>query len=158
MKPFLDGIALPRRATLVQAKRLYRRDTASPEKGFKSSYALDDEQIDHLLQQTASSFFLFEGPGASGRGVPIMPARLVSDLAAHQAISRRQIAHEIVGAASTSFAEWLTYEVMALRTGDPLAELLAKVDGGEGRRPRPLGRFGTVDIEVRVADPLKEDE
>lgn len=90
--------------------------------------------------------------------MPILPTQLVSDLAYHQAASRGQIEHTAVTAASWSFAEWLTHEVLALRTGDPLAALVAKASGRVGREPRPLGRFGTVEIEVRVADPLTEDE
>ncbi len=44
-------------------------------------------------------------------------------------------------------------QVLGLRTGDPLAELVAKAEGGDGRRPRPLTRFGTVEIVIRVGEP-----
>jgi hypothetical protein len=154
--PYLDGKALGKRATLIQAKRLYRRDTAMPERGFLSSYRLKPQQMKHLLDQTGSSFYLFQGPGSAGRAVPILPTQLVADLAYHQPASAGQIDHEMVGVASQPFSKWLTYEVLALRTGDPLEQLVAKAEGGEGRRPRPLARFATVEIEIRVSDPLKE--
>jgi hypothetical protein len=156
--PYLDGRALGKRATLIQAKRLYRRDASAPEKGFAASYRLKPNQIRDLLAQTASSFFLFQGPGSAGRAIPILPTQLVSDLAYHQAATAGQIDHAMVGRASQPFSQWLTYDVLALRTGDPLEQLVAKAEGAPGRRPRPLARFGTVEIEVRVGDPLKETE
>lgn len=158
VSPHLEGKALGRRAILVQAKRLYRRDRSIPTNGFESSYKLKADQIDDLTKQTASSFFLFQGPGGAGRGVPILPTQFLSDLAFHQAATRGQIEHAMITAASWSLSEWLTYEVLALRVGDPLEELVAKASGGEGRQPRHLGRFGTVEIEVRAAEPLKEGE
>lgn len=156
--PYLDGKALGKRATLIQAKRLYRRDARMPEKGFASSYRLKTGQMKDLLDQTDSSFYMFQGPGSHGRAIPILPTQLVADLAYHQAPSAGQIDHDVVGLASQSFAQWLTYEVLALRTGDPLEQLVAKAEGGEGRRPRPLARVAEVEIEVRSGDPLKEGE
>ena len=156
--PYLDGRALGKRATLIQAKRLYRRDASAPEKGFAASYRLKPNQIRDLLAQTSSSFFLFQGPGSTGRAIPMLPTQLVSDLAYHQAATAGQIDQAMVGRASQPFSQWLTYDVLALRTGDPFEQLVAKVEGAPGRRPRPLARFGTVEIEVRVGDPLKEAE
>lgn len=105
------------------------------------------------MRQTNSSHYLFQCGGIAGRGVPVMPTRLVDDLARHHAPTAAQIPALSVGPASRSLAEWLTYVVLALRTGDPLAELVAKAEGGPGRRPRPLARLGTVEIEVRVGAP-----
>ena len=151
--PYLDGISLGKRATLVQAKRLRRREVADPSKGFAASFRLDPKQMEDLMRQTNSSHYLFQCGGIAGRGVPVMPTRLVDDLARHHAPTAAQIPALSVGPASRSLAEWLTYVVLALRTGDPLAELVAKAEGGPGRRPRPLARLGTVEIEVRVGAP-----
>ena len=154
--PYLDGKPLGKRATLVQAKRLRRVEPAKPERGLTTSYKLEPKQMTDLLRQTGSSFYLFQGPGAAGRGVPVIPTQLVADLAYHQSASGSRIDHAAVGLASCSFADWLTYDVIALRTGDPHAELVAKAAGGIGRRPRELGTFGTVEIEIRVGEPPKE--
>ena len=155
--PYLDGRPLGKRATLVQAKRLRLKDTNHPEKGLASSFKLDPEQMTDLIRQTGSSFYLFQCPGLLDRGVPIIPTQLVEDLARYHAASAAQIPADLVGPASRPFAEWLTYMVLGLRTGDPLAELVAKAEGGDGRRSRPLARFGTVEIALRVSDIKPRD-
>lgn len=155
--PYLDGRSLGKRATLVQAKRLRLKETARPERGLASSFKLDPKQMTDLMRQTGSSFFLFQCPGLVGRAIPIIPTQLVEDLARHHASTAAQIPAEIVGPASLNLAEWLTYVVLALRTGDPLAELVAKAEGGVGRRPRPLARFGTVEITLQVGKPKLRD-
>ena len=155
--PYLDGRPLGKRATLVQAKRLRLKDTNHPEKGLASSFKLDPEQMTDLIRQTGSSFYLFQCPGLLDRGVPMIPTQLVEDLARYHAASAAQIPADLVGPASRPFAEWLTYMVLGLRTGDPLAELVAKAEGGDGRRSRPLARFGTVEIALRVSDIKPRD-
>lgn len=155
--PYLDGRPLGKRATLVQAKRLWLKDTNHPEKGLRSSFKLDPAQMTDLIRQTRSSFYLFQCPGLLDRGVPMIPTQLVEDLAQYHAASAAQIPAELVGPASRPFAEWLTYMVLGLRTGDPLAEIVAKAEGGDGRRPRPLARFGTVEIALRVSDIKPKD-
>lgn len=155
--PYLDGRPLGKRATLVQAKRLRLKDTTHPEKGLGNSFKLDPAQMRDLIRQTGSSFYLFQCPGLLGRGVPMIPTQLVEDLARYHAASRAPIPADLVGPASRPFAEWLTYMVLGLRTGDPLTELVAKAEGGDGRRPRPLARFGTVEIALRVSDIKPRD-
>jgi hypothetical protein len=155
--PYLDGRPLGKRATLVQAKRLRLKDPTHPEKGLGSSFKLDPKQMTDLIRQTGSSFYLFQCPGLLDRGVPMIPTQLVDDLARYYAGSAAQIPAKLVGPASRPFAEWLTYMVLGLRTGDPLAQLVAKAEGGDGRRPRPLARFGTVEITLRVSDIKARD-
>lgn len=155
--PYLDGKPLGKRATLVQAKRLRLKDTARPERGLASSFKLDPAQMTDLTRQTASSYYLFQCPGLLGRGIPIVPTKLVEDLARHHAPTAAQIPADLVGPASRSLADWLTYVVLALRTGDPLAELVAKAEGGPSRRPRPLCRFGTIEVAIRVGEPKPRD-
>ena len=95
-----------------------------PDKGLASSFKLDPEQMTVLIRQTGSSFYLFQCPGLLDRGVPMIPTQLVEDLARYHAASAAQIPADLVGPASRPFAEWLTYMVLGLRTGDPLAELV----------------------------------
>ncbi|KQN14091.1 hypothetical protein [Sphingomonas sp. Leaf30] len=154
--PYLDGRSLGKRVTLVQAKRLRLKDTARPSAGLATSFKLEPKQMTDLLRQTGSSFYLFQCPGLLDRGVPMMPTQLVEDLARHHAASAAQIPAGRVGPASRPFADWLTYMVLALRTGDPLAELVEKAEGSDGRRPRPLARFGTVEIALHVGEPKGE--
>lgn len=151
----LRGKPLTRRATLVQAKRLYARDRNDRSPKWKASFALEPKQTDALLRQTDSSFYLFQGPSQLGRGLPIIPARLVDDLARHQGPSRKNLTSETVRRASQSFSEWFTYELIALRTGDPLKALLDKAERGPGSTPYDLARFGVVELEVRVDEPSK---
>lgn len=152
----LNGAPLAKRATLVQAKRIYAADRAGPDAGWEPSFHLKPEQSDALLKQTESSFYLFQGPGFGGRGMPVIPARLVDELATHQAPARTRISTAAVGRASQSLAEWFTYELVALRTGDPCQPLVDKAMGGPGSKPYDLAQFGVVEIEVRIGEPLRE--
>lgn len=154
VSPSLDGRPLPRRATIIQAKRLYRdkRRRKSTLPVWQGSFHLKPSQIAALIAQTQSSFFLFQGPPLGGRGVPIIPARLVSELAAHQGGAGAELAREMVAIASQPLAEWLTYEALALRTGDPFDELVKKGEGLDGGLARRLLALPTLDIRVAVSD------
>ena len=154
---YLDGRQFGRRASLVQAKRLYLKDNEQPALGWKHSFDLKPAQTRALLDQTSSSFYVFQGPPIAGRGLPVIPAQLVEDLALHQQASGAVIAAETVAQASESFAEWFTDQLIGLRTGDPLAELVAKAEGGAGSTPYPLVKFGVMEVEVRVGEPAKLD-
>lgn len=159
VSPSLDGRPLPRRATIIQAKRLYRdkrrRKSALPV--WQRSFHLKPSQVAALIAQTQSSFFLFQGPPLGGRGVPIIPAQLVSDLSAHQGGAGAELAREMVAIASQPLAEWLTYEALALRTGDPLDELVKKAEGLDGGLARRLLALPTLDIRVAVSDMRQKD-
>lgn len=154
VSPSLDGRPLPRRATIIQAKRLYRdrRRRKSTLPVWQGSFRLKPSQIAALIAQTQSSFFLFQGPPLGGRGVPIVPAQLVSDLAAHQGGAGAELAREMVAIASQPLAEWLTYEALALRTGDPFDELVTKAEGLDGGLARRLLELPRLDIRVAVSD------
>ncbi|MEN2747181.1 hypothetical protein [Sphingomonas sp. T9W2] len=147
----------PRASIAATVVDVSRKEVAHPERGLATSFKLDPKQMTDLIRQTGSSFYLFQCPGLLDRGVPIVPTQLVEDLARHHAASAKQIPADLVGPASRPFAEWLTYMVLGLRTGDPLAELVAKAEGGDGRRPRPLARFGTVEIALRVGETKPDD-
>jgi hypothetical protein len=154
VSPSLDGKPLPRRATIIQAKRLYRDKwrRKSMLAVWQGSFHLKPSQVAALIEQTQSSFYLFQGPPLGGRGVPIIPARLVSELAAHQGGAGAELAREMVAIASQPLAEWLTYEALALRTGDPFDELVRKAEGLEGGLARRLLALPTLDIRVAVSD------
>ncbi|MBV1834127.1 hypothetical protein [Novacetimonas pomaceti] len=154
--PWLNGKALGRRAILIQAKRLYRNEKAVKQPAWHGSYGINQAQTKDLLTETDSSVFLFQAPPLAGRGVPVMPTQLVSDLALAQTASGTRLNRDIVAYSSRSLADWLTYDALALRIGDPYADLLRVAAGRDGARPRRLLDLPTVEITVKVAPSKKE--
>ncbi|MCM2435826.1 hypothetical protein [Agrobacterium rosae] len=146
--PVIDGRSLGRRVTLVQAKRLYRKKSAKSTLKWNHSFQLKAKQMRDLMKQTQSSVFFFQAPALGGRGIPVIPTRLVYDLSFHQGGTGTVLAHETLATASRSLADWLTYDLLALRVGDPLEALLTKADGGPGSLPRSLLTIPRVEIEV----------
>ncbi|MGE4306947.1 MAG: hypothetical protein AB7E24_23290 [Novosphingobium sp.] len=147
--PILEGVSLGRRVTLVQAKRLYRDHEAVVQPTWNASFAINLEQRRALQQQTEASVYFFHGPPLGGRGVPVIPTQLVADLSEHQG-SGSQLARSTVASASRSLADWLTYDALALRVGDPYAALVAKAEGRPGSLPRTLLELPTVEVEITV--------
>ncbi|MBZ9668704.1 hypothetical protein LB536_03055 [Mesorhizobium sp. ES1-3] len=148
--PILDGISLGRRVTLVQAKRLYRDHAAAIQPAWDSSFAIKLNQRRALQKQTASSVYFFHGPPLGGRGVPVIPTQLVADLSEHQG-SGAQFARAAVALASRSLADWLTYDALALRVGDPYAKLVEKAEGRPGSLARHLLGIPTVEVDIVIA-------
>lgn len=148
--PVIDGTSLGRRVTLVQAKRLYRRKTARKQPTWHSGFKIDRDQRLALQQQTGSSVYFFHGPPVGGRGVPVIPTQLVADLSEHKG-SGTHLSRELVAVASRSLADWLTYDVLALRIGDPFLELVERAKGRPGSLPRPLLSVPTVEVRVELA-------
>jgi hypothetical protein len=146
------GKPLSARATLVQAKRLYRRKVARKDgrPAWFSSYSLKPSQTEDLILQTTSSVYLFQGPPNGGRGLPIIPALLVRDLSLVDSASGASLSRELVGDASRSLGEWLTYDVLGLRVGDPWDELVQKAEGPAGGRSRRLLDLPRLEIEVSI--------
>jgi hypothetical protein len=147
--PILEGTSLGRRVTLVQAKRLYRDHEAVVQPAWDTSFAINLDQRRALQKQTGASVYFFHGPPLGGRGVPVIPTQLVADLSEHQG-SGSQLARTTVAAASRSLADWLTYDALALRVGDPYAKLVEKAEGRLGSLPRALLEIPTVEIDVAV--------
>ncbi|MCJ2131431.1 hypothetical protein [Methylobacterium sp. E-045] len=147
--PILDGKSLGRRVTLVQAKRLYRDHTAAIQPAWSSSFAINVDQRRSLQMQTNASVYFFHGPPLGGRGVPVIPTQLVADLSEHQG-SGSQLARATVATASRSLADWLTYDALALRVGDPYTKLVAKAEGRSGSLPRRLMNIPAVNVEVAI--------
>ena len=145
--PTLDGISLGRRVTLVQAKRIYRDRKAAVQPAWRPSFVINRKQRLALQAQTGSSVYFFHAPPLGGRGVPVIPTQLVADLSEHKGTGTT-LRKEIVGKASRSLADWLTYDALALRTGDPYAALVEKAEGEPGCLPRRLLDLPTVEVEV----------
>lgn len=146
--PIIDGTSLGRRVTLVQAKRLYRNKKARKQPAWSDTFKIDRDQRVHLQEQTHASVYFFHGPPAGGRGVPVIPTQLVADLSEHRG-SGTTLSRDLVAVASRSLADWLTYDALALRVGDPYAELAKRAGGAPGSLPRTL--LGVPTIEIQVA-------
>ncbi|WP_152425705.1 MULTISPECIES: hypothetical protein [Brucella] len=147
--PMIDGTSLGRRVTLVQAKRLYRNKKARKQPAWSDSFKIDRDQRVHLQEQTPASVYFFHGPPAGGRGVPVIPTHLVADLSEHRG-SGTTLSRDVVAVASRSLADWLTYDALALRVGDPYAELVKRARGAPGSLPRPLLDVPTVEVQVAL--------
>ena len=153
--PILEGVSLGRRVTLIQAKRLYRDHEAPVQPTWNNSFAINLDQRRALQKQTVASVYFFHGPPLGGRGVPVIPTQLVADLSESQG-SGSQLARATVASASRSLADWLTYDALALRVGDPYAKLLVKAEGRPGSLPRTLLEIPTVEIDVAVTKRSEE--
>lgn len=147
--PMIDGASLGRRVTLVQAKRLYRNKKARKQPAWFDSFKIDRDQRLHLQEQTHASVYFFHGPQIGGRGVPVIPTQLVADLSEHRG-SGTTLSRDVVAVASRSLADWLTYDALALRVGDPYAELVKRAGGAPGSLPRQLLGVPTIEIEVAL--------
>ena len=153
--PILEGMSLGRRVTLVQAKRLYRDHDAVVQPAWDASFSINLDQRRALQKQTDASVYFFHGPPLGGRGVPVIPTQLVADLAEHQG-SGSQLARATVASASRSLADWLTYDALALRVGDPYSKLVTKAEGRPGSLPRALLEIPTVEVDVAVTKRSEE--
>ncbi len=147
--PLIDGTSLGRRVTLIQAKRLYRNKKARKQPAWSDSFKIDRDQRVHLQEQTQASVYFFHGPPAGGRGVPVVPTQLVADLSEHKG-SGTTLSRDVVAVASRSLADWLTYDALALRVGDPYAELVKRAGGTPGSLPRPLLGVPAIEIQVEL--------
>lgn len=137
------GSLFAERASLIQAKRLYRA------KGLKRKdyYPLKLDQLKDLANQTSSSFLMLLGPTCHGISIPVLPARLVRDLVARG----EPASYMTPGNASSlgkGIGDWLLDDVIGLWTGDDQAELLEKAWGGKDRRPYVLAELTLERVPV----------
>lgn len=136
-----DGVVKADRACLLQVKKLSRVGREGP---WESMLRIDSEQLDSLLQLSASTFYLFLVPGFDQEECWVMPAHLVrSMLTAGMKGSalQRSSAHR----AHRSLSHWLTYDVIGLWMGDESKETR---DRAEGNHPGRVPRF-VVDVIIR---------
>ena len=116
-----------RRASLIQAKRLHRRD-------FVYYYPVDTLQLQEIVEQTSAGFLLLVGPTFGGVAMPVIPARMFLDLVKRGEPSN-QIAPEMAGRLGKGISNWLVGDVIGLWTGDWAEDVLARAEGSEARRP-----------------------
>jgi hypothetical protein len=90
-----------------------------------------------------------------GRGLPVIPTRLVADLSRHPN-GGGNLPREWVATASRSLSDWFTYDLLGLRIGDPYEMLVEKVEGRPGSLPRALLELPTIEMEVAVASTKEE--
>ncbi|MET3225779.1 hypothetical protein ABIF35_006566 [Bradyrhizobium japonicum] len=125
-----DGRPFTRRASLVQAKRIFVRQAALE----VDYYPVDPGQLRDLADQTMAGFVLLVGPSCDGVSMPVIPARLFLDLVERGEPST-QIAPAVASRLGKGLGTWLVEDVIGLWTGDWKEQLLAKAKGGEGREP-----------------------
>ncbi|VBF49802.1 Uncharacterised protein [Burkholderia pseudomallei] len=124
------GRCFARRASLIQAKRMYRRKTGLD----VDYYPLKANQLKDISDQTPSSFLLLLGPECEGIAAPMIPARLVLDM-----IERGESAHHMAPATASlwgkSMGDWLLEDVIGLWAGDWRGEVISRAEGGKDRQP-----------------------
>ncbi|MFM0197763.1 hypothetical protein PQQ65_32190 [Paraburkholderia strydomiana] len=123
------GVRFARRASLIQAKRLYRgRGHAA------DYYPLKTVQLEDLAGQTLASFLLLLGPTCEGVTIPVIPARLMLDLV-KRGDSASQIAPAKAAGLGKGIGTWLVDDVIGLWTGDCESEIIERAEGGMDREP-----------------------
>lgn len=133
-----SGKRFARRASLLQAKRLYRRRSVLD----VNYYPVDTSQLENLAHQTMASFLLLVGPECNGVSVPVIPARLFLDLV-ERAQSSTQIAPADASRLGKGIGAWLVEDVIGLWTGDWKVAIVSRAEGGKDREP-----FLLVDLVV----------
>ncbi|WP_434382677.1 hypothetical protein [Melittangium boletus] len=135
----VDGFLTTKRAALVRARKLESRGEGQ----WAPQLRLGREQVDELLGRSESSFCLFLGPPAPRAECWMVPARLVRGLMEAQA-SLSTVPRESVQRVGRSLAQWMTYELLGLWTGDDRPGVLEWTQDGAANGPEFV-----VDISVR---------
>ncbi|WP_439892518.1 hypothetical protein ACS7SF_08470 [Ralstonia sp. 25C] len=138
------GQRFARRASLLQAKRLYRNKN-SPAVGY---YPIKADQLGDLAGQTMASFLLLLGPTCEGTAIPVIPARLVLDLIERGEPST-QMAPAQASRLGKAIGTWLVEDIIGLWTGDWDDKIIARAQGGPDREPYLL-------VEV-IVDRVQRD-
>lgn len=124
------GRRFARRASLLQAKRIFVRQAALD----VDYYPVDVSQLEDLASQTMAGFLLLVGPACEGVAMPVIPARLFLDMV-ERGESSGQIAPATASRLGKGIGAWLVEDVIGLWTGDWDEALVAKGKCGEGREP-----------------------
>jgi hypothetical protein len=124
------GRRFARRASLLQAKRIFVRQAALD----VDYYPVDVSQLEDLASQTMAGFLLLVGPACEGVAMPVIPARLFLDMV-ERGESSGQIAPATASRLGKGIEAWLVEDVIGLWTGDWDEALVAKGKRGEGREP-----------------------
>ncbi|OIN46458.1 hypothetical protein BLL37_16465 [Pseudomonas azotoformans] len=123
-----SGKTFARRASLLQAKRLYLTS------GGREYYPIKNSQLHDLTSQTMASFLLLLGPECQGVSIPVIPARLIEDLI-ERGESATQIAPDKAALLGKGIGTWLIEDVIGLWTGDWNEALLKRAQGGKHSEP-----------------------
>jgi hypothetical protein len=130
-----------KRAAFVQVGRLEERGAGQ----WAPSFRLSRERVEALLGRTESAFCLFLVPPFSREECWVLPARLVRGLMEAQD-SVAVVSREAVQRATRSLAQWLTYELIGLWTGDERPAVVESARGAEASAPDFL-----VELSIRKA-------
>jgi hypothetical protein len=149
------GQTVSKRAAFIQCKKLRSRS----EDVWEPSFDIDRVQCDELIAQTEASFYMFLTPPFAGSEIWMTPARLVRNLTwlhgsgeRKRASGRSALPRVPTYFASRSLAQWLTYDIFGLWTGDERKEVLAKAEPhGAGLSPRFV-------VTVRIRSNPTPDE
>ena len=135
----VDGFLSTKRVALVRARKLEQRGEGQ----WAPNLRLGREQVDGLLGRSESSFCLFLVPPALRAECWMVPARLVRGLMDAQE-SLSAVSREGVQRVGRSLAQWMTYELLGLWTGDDRPGVLEWAEDSTAHGPA-----FTVDISVR---------
>jgi hypothetical protein len=130
LKVEVDSFLTTKRAVLVQARKLEQRGEGQ----WAPNIRLAREQVDGLLGQSESSFCLFLVPPSLRAECWMVPARLVRGLMEAQA-SLSAVSREGAQRVARSLAQWMTYDLLGLWTGDDRPAVLERAEGGAERGP-----------------------
>ncbi|HYO53520.1 hypothetical protein [Archangium sp.] len=137
LKVEVDSFLTTKRAVLVLARKLEHRGEWAP------NIRLAREQVDEMLGRTESSFCLFLVPPSLRAECWMVPARLVRGLMDAQE-SLSTVSREGAQRVARSLAQWMTYDLLGLWTGDDRPAVLERTEGSAERGPDFI-----VEISVR---------
>jgi hypothetical protein len=139
LKVEVDSFLTTKRAVLVQATKLERRGEGQ----WAPNIRLGREQVDGLLGRSESSFCLFLVPPSLRAECWMVPARLVRGLMDAQG-SLSTVSREGAQRVARSLAQWMTYDLLGLWTGDDRPVALEWAEAGTAQGPDFV-----VEISVR---------
>ncbi len=139
LKVEVDSFLTTKRAVLVQARKLERRGEGQ----WAPNLRLGREQVDELLGKTESSYCLFLVPPSLRAECWMVPARLVRGLMDAQE-SLSTVPREGAQRVARSLAQWMTYDLLGLWTGDDRPAVLERAEGSTEQGPDFV-----VEISVR---------
>jgi hypothetical protein len=143
LKVEVDSFLTTKRAVLVQARKLEQRGEGQ----WAPNLRLAREQVDGLLGQSESSFCLFLVPPSLRAECWMVPARLVRGLMeARESLST--VSREGAQRVARSLAQWMTYDLLGLWTGDDRPAVLERAEGRAEQGPDFV-----VEISIRKRGP-----
>lgn len=124
------GKRFARRASLVQAKRLFRQPSGKR----REYYPIKASQLADLTQQTLASFLLLLGPVRDEVQIPVIPAGLALDLIEREQL-KSQLSPSHAALLGKRIGSWLLEDVIGLWTGDWNPAIIQRSEGGPGTKP-----------------------